>query len=284
MTTIKTNIINQKFAGAATRQSLLDVIFTEKANKPLIVFLHGFKGFKDWGHFPKVAAYLAKNNFNVLKFNFSHNGGTAENPIDFPDLEAFSENMISKELVDLNCILKWIKKEENNILSNINVEELYLLGHSRGGGVALLAANQFTVFKKVVTWAAVDDFISRLPNEIDLNHWKEKGERIVKNGRTKQDMPIKYSYVLDLLSKKDELNIELSVKKSKLPILLIHGEMDETVKLSAAKNIANWNKKASLKIINGGNHTFGGKQPYTENDLPQPTLLALKETIKFLNA
>ena len=45
----------------------------------------------------------------VLKFNFSHNGGTVEQPIDFPDLEAFGHNNYTKELDDLNQVLDWVE-------------------------------------------------------------------------------------------------------------------------------------------------------------------------------
>ena len=45
---------------------------------------------------------FAASGIAVLKFNFSHNGGTVEQPIDFPDLEAFGHNNYTKELDDLN--------------------------------------------------------------------------------------------------------------------------------------------------------------------------------------
>ena len=58
-------------------------------SNPLIIFCHGYKGFKDWGAWNLMAEAFAKIGFCFIKFNFSHNGGTIEQPIDFPDLEAF---------------------------------------------------------------------------------------------------------------------------------------------------------------------------------------------------
>ena len=52
---------------------------------PVLIFLHGFKGFKDWGHFPMVAEYLARSGFAVLRFNFSHNGTSPDRLTDFVD-------------------------------------------------------------------------------------------------------------------------------------------------------------------------------------------------------
>jgi len=54
--------------------------------KPIVIFCHGYKGFKDWGAWDLVAKSFANAGFFFLKFNFSHNGGTVEQPMDFPDL------------------------------------------------------------------------------------------------------------------------------------------------------------------------------------------------------
>ena len=32
---------------------------TTSLPKPVVVFVHGFKGFKDWGHFPLLADFFA---------------------------------------------------------------------------------------------------------------------------------------------------------------------------------------------------------------------------------
>ena len=67
---------------------LLDLYFEKnKQPKPIIIFCHGFKGYKDWGAWNLVAEAFSKAGFLFLKFNFSHNGGTLEQPIDFPDLD-----------------------------------------------------------------------------------------------------------------------------------------------------------------------------------------------------
>ena len=42
--------------------------------KPVVVFVHGFKGFKDWGHFPLLADFFAGQGFVFVKLNLSHNG------------------------------------------------------------------------------------------------------------------------------------------------------------------------------------------------------------------
>jgi len=38
------------------------------------VYVHGFKGFKDWGFVPYIGETFASKGFAFLTFNFSHNG------------------------------------------------------------------------------------------------------------------------------------------------------------------------------------------------------------------
>jgi hypothetical protein len=74
-----------------------DAHFNENGEqKPLVIFCHGYKGFKDWGGWNLVAQQFLEANLFFVKFNFSHHGGTVENPIDFLDLDAFAENNNSK--------------------------------------------------------------------------------------------------------------------------------------------------------------------------------------------
>src|SRR6187402_558735 len=85
------------------RPFLLDLTFIpDGKEKPIVVFIHGFKGFKDWGTFPLMAEYFAQHGFVFLKFNLSHNGTTPEDPTNFADLEAFGNDNFSIQLDDLS--------------------------------------------------------------------------------------------------------------------------------------------------------------------------------------
>src|SRR5690606_15053818 len=87
---------------------LWDAFFNaNQTQKPLVIFCHGYKGFKDWGAWDLVANHFAEAHFFFVKFNFSHNGGTMDQPIDFPDLESFAENNYSKELEDLDDLINF---------------------------------------------------------------------------------------------------------------------------------------------------------------------------------
>ena len=52
-------------------------------------------------------------------------------------------------------------------------DQIYLIGHSRGGGISIIAANEDKRIKKLVTWAAIADLTNRFSSE-ELAIWKKK--------------------------------------------------------------------------------------------------------------
>lgn len=249
-----------------------------KSKKPIVIFAHGFKGFKDWGHFNMVMDHFIENDFAFLKFNFSHNGGTIEDPIDFPDLEAFGNNNYSKELSDLKTVVDWIGNNKNE---EVDSSQIYLIGHSRGGGISILGSHEDSRIKKLVTWAAVSDLINRYTEE-QMAYWKKEGVLLIPNARTNQQMPLYYQLVEDVQNDINRFDIEQVAKKVAIPHLVIHGTADEVVPLSEAQKINSWVKASDIHIIDGADHTFGGKHPYNEADLPKDVLELLERTLSFL--
>jgi predicted dienelactone hydrolase len=180
---IKKNI---RINGKHNKPILTDLFFKESNQlKPILIFCHGYKGFKDWGAWNLMAENFANAGFFFVKFNFSHNGGTAEQPIDFPDLEAFGNNNYSKELDDLGNVIDWVS-ENSDIKNEIDLNEIYLIGHSRGAGIVLLKSDEDSRAKKVISLAGVSDYKSRFPKNQKLQEWEEKKVYFVKNGRTHQ--------------------------------------------------------------------------------------------------
>lgn len=270
---------NDIVEGKHNKPIVLDYGF--KANgtpKPILVFTHGFKGFKDWGHFNEMMGFFIEKGFAFLKFNFSHNGGTIEQPIDFPDLEAFGNNNYTKELDDITTVLDWI---ENHETEEIDKNQIYLIGHSRGGGIAILAAHEDNRIKKLITWAAVSDLINRYSQEV-ITQWEKEGVLYIENSRTNQQMPLYYQLAEDTLNNLERFNIELAAKKLRLPHLIIHGTADEVVRIEEAHQINKWSKDSLLEEVEGADHVFGSKHPYTETSFPDDVQLVLDKTLAFL--
>ena len=85
-------VLNETYIGSARRQALIELSIPEKFNQKLLVFVHGYMGFKDWGAWNLMKDYFLNKGFGFCKFNLTHNGTTVEKPQDFADLDAFSQN------------------------------------------------------------------------------------------------------------------------------------------------------------------------------------------------
>ena len=73
-----TTIINGKIPGPNGRPIVYDLIFETNGSKaPIVIFCHGYKGYKDWGAWTLFAKDFASQGIAFLKFNFSYNGGTS---------------------------------------------------------------------------------------------------------------------------------------------------------------------------------------------------------------
>lgn len=269
---LKTDFIIE---GKHQKPILIDVTYISSEEKlPIIVFCHGYKGFKDWGDWGLMANAFAEVGFCFIKFNFSHNGGTVEQPIDFPDLEAFGNNNYTKELDDLKSVIDWVF-EENKIKTVCNTNDITLIGHSRGGGIVSIKAEEDSRIKRIISLAGVCDFRKRTATVGDLTDWKKTGVKYVLNGRTKQQMPHFYQFYEDFIQNEERLTIKRAVSHLKIPHLIIHGNNDTSVLIEEAKNLHQWNPKSKLKIIDGANHIFNAKHPWGISEMPKE----LKEVV-----
>ena len=268
--------------GSAGKPILIDATF--KANtepKAVVVFCHGFKGFKDWGPFNKIATHFAQQDFVFVKFNFSYNGTTPTNPVDFDDLKAFGENNFCKELDDLSLVLDWIKKCD--ILRwEVDKNKISLFGHSRGGGIAMLKTAEDKSISKVISWASPANFLKTLPTGEKLEKWRSNNVVYIFNGRTKQNMPLYFQFYENCKANTKRLNIQDAVTRMSIPHLVVHGSEDPTVLLTEAENIKSWNSNTHLHIIDGANHVLSGFHPYNLDKFPKHLQEAIDSTIAFL--
>jgi len=275
-------IKNIRINGKHNKPILTDLFFKESNQlKPILIFCHGYKGFKDWGAWNLMAENFANAGFFFVKFNFSHNGGTAEQPIDFPDLEAFGNNNYSKELDDLGNVIDWVS-ENSDIKNEIDLNEIYLIGHSRGAGIVLLKSDEDSRVKKVISLAGVSDYKRRFPKNEKLQEWEEKKVYFVKNGRTHQEMPHFYQFFRDFEKNEKRLNIKKATQNLEIPLLIIHGNNDASVSINEAKNLHKWNSKSTFKIIENSNHVFGTSHPWDKERVSEELSEAIEIAIAFL--
>ena len=245
-------------------------------NAPLIIICHGFKGFKNWAFFPVLAEYLAQSDYIAITFNFSRNGIGADLQ-NFTELEKFEKNSYSHEIEDLKCVIDAVVSGEIG-KGLIDPEKIGLIGHSRGGGIALLHSQNDPRIKSLVTWSAIATVERYTPEQEKL--WKSQKFLEFENKRTGQLMRVGEELLIDIQKNKNRLSIPAAAEQIETPTLIIHGKDDESVPLEEAQiifdHLGSANKE--LMIIDGGTHTFGARHPMESMPTELETVFELTES------
>ena len=221
-----------------------------------VVVVHGFKGFKDWGFFPYLCRQLAAAGHAVVSFNFTRNG-IGSDPLEFTELDSFGTNTFSIELDEVRLILDEVF--DGNLLPRAP-RKVGLLGHSRGGGQAILAAAEEPRVDALVTWAAVSHF-DRWSDETK-EEWRELGRLWAMNTRTGQRMPLDVSLLEDYETNSARLDIPSAAGRIASPWLILHGLEDETVPPDEARALAKEAAHARMVLVNDAGHTFQARHPF----------------------
>jgi len=232
-------------------------IRTAGEHRAAVVICHGFKGFKNWGYFPVIAERLARAGCSAVSFNFS-GSGVGEDGEAFSEPERFGHNTYSSQLADLDIILDAVS---GGALS-LRPAAIGLLGHSMGGGVAVLQAARDERVRALVTWAATARF-GRLWRPDQVSSWRRSGKLEVANQRTGDILPL-YPDILDDLDRNaTALDVGRAAANVRVPWLIAHGTADESVPVDDARSLLAANSRAELLLLNGAGHTFGIAHPWS---------------------
>jgi len=264
--------------GAKGRNMLADLTFNDAdPAAPMVIFVHGFKGFKDWGAHNLVAHYFAENGFTFLKFNFSHNGTTIDKPTEFTDLIAFADNTFSIELEDLKYIIDFACSGS----AFPAARRVSLIGHSMGGGISIITAANDKRVEKLITFASISGFRKLWPREVE-RQWRIQGIRYIENARTGQQMPLKVSLLDDLDHHVIKLNITGKATYITQSWLITHGDADQSVPIKHAEELKAAQPNAQLMMLHGADHVYGASHPYPGETLPEHLAMFCDEAVRFL--
>ena len=243
--------------------------------RPAVVVVHGFKGFKDWGFFPPLAERIARAGMTAVTFNMSGSGVDAAGEPAHP--ERFGRNTYEAELRDTATVIEALLRGE---LGTAPPSTLGLVGHSRGGGVALLRAVEDDQVHALVTWAAISR-IDRWDAET-RRRWRTEGSLEIVNARTGQRIPVGTPLLDEVESAAERLDIERAARQLDIPWLLIHGTDDESVPLREGERLARLGgpEVTTWLPVDGAGHTFGAGHPWKP---PVPAAeLVFDATLQFL--
>lgn len=279
-------IYDHKFIQNRENRSIYFDLFApdkEIVNQPTILFLHGFKGFKNWGAWSDAMQWFTNHGFAAIAMNFSRNG-LGDNKNEFIKPEDFAEQTLTSDLNDVLDMLAAIKKNRT-LFASFNPYDIRLIGHSRGGHTAFTAtAENKEQIQGLVTWSAVANYNRRWSDKMKSD-WQTKGFTEILNARTKQWLAINKTVFDDSLLNQQRLMADIRASELEIPVLIIHGKNDPAVSIKEAQELykATASENKELILIENAGHTFETAHPHsTGQDFPEPFQHVLDESLKFL--
>ncbi|HET9274480.1 MAG TPA: alpha/beta fold hydrolase [Gemmatimonadales bacterium] len=244
---------------------------------PAVLVVHGFKGFKDWGMFPPFSERLARAGFAAVTVSLSGSGVDGDGRFTLPD--RFRRNTFSAELGDLQAVLDAL---DGGRLGVPPPTAVGIVGHSRGGGMAILLAERSRRIQALVTWSAIASVRRWTDDQVEA--WRRNGTVPVRNTRTGEELELG-TETLDDVERNERGSLDIGGAASRLvcPWLLIHATDDETVPFVEGKLLAAAAPvTARLLPIDGTGHTYGAVHPFqgTGPELER----VFDESIRFLSA
>ncbi len=229
---------------------------------PAIAMFHGFTGNKSEAHrfFVQVARALCKAGFVVLRFDFR---GSGDSDGDFEDVT------VPREISDAEQALTFIFS-----LPEVDDKLIGVIGLSMGGRVASILASMDKRVKYIILYSAA---LAPLKQMFEGIIGSEKLDRLNRG----ESVSLNNGWYLKkpFFDTVDETIPYEVMNKIKVPVLILHGDSDQTVPLEVALRgyeiIKDLNEKNKLHIVKGGDHVFS---------LKEHTLEVIKETVDWLKS
>ena len=248
-------------AGSDNQLIVGNVHLPDTSPRGVVIIAHGFKGYKDYGMFPRLAEAMAAAGFIAHRFNFSHSGMTDRiDTFQRPDL--FERDTWNRQVFDLRAVIDAVSRDE---IAGAGLPYV-LFGHSRGGVTALLTAGRFAhdpIFAPPVGIVTAASPATANPLS------PEEKERLLRDGfiespssRTGQRLRVGAAFITEQIRDPQSHDLVYQVARIRCPLLIAHGESDPTVPAAAAGVIARAARSpAHVIIIPEADHVFNTPNP-----------------------
>jgi len=247
---------------------------------PGVLLVHGFKGFMDWGFWPLFGERLADAGLAACRFNLSCSG-VGEDGETFSEKTRFEAGTYSRDLED---ILVMADRLARGGIPNASTKPggIGILGHSRGGAGAILAAARDPRVASLVTWASIAT-VHRYSLE-RIAAARERGGFRVENSRTGDVFHLGLGILDDIETNAADLDILSAAAGLEIPALVIHGDSDASVPFAEALALVEaLGDHGTFLPLEGAGHTFGAAHPMPD---PPPDILerAFEASVTHLEA
>lgn len=254
----------------------------------VVLFVHGFKGFRQWGFFPEAAKRIADAGLTAITLDLSSNGmrGTDDRVIDG---EAFTQQTITKDLIDAFRFLHWLFSDSiRNKLPELRSWDgtLHLVGHSRGGALVHLIAKQMLNsterhgdLGRCVAWNTIGTYTRWTARQRAV--WQADGAVKIENSRTGQQLFMGAAYPADIENNHYDNALIEAARQCSDRFLYVHGDQDVTVPLHEVKQfLASAESASPIQIVKNTGHTFGIVHPWQGSTTAFDTVM--NATLKWL--
>lgn len=251
------------------------VYYTAGNFAPLVIIVNGHNGFYNYGMFPFMQEKLFESGISSFSFNFSHGGITGDNDY-FDDLEKYEKNCMRLETEDLLCVFDNLPHRFDKY------SKLILLAHSLGGVPLLFGAKEALGRKVNIAGIILISAVKTLnfwPAGM-LKEWAFAGVFYKKNNRTGQDLPQGFEFLQEIIHSETSWNVGQAIKSLQVPVLIIHGDCDESVPMEHGRSLFEWsrsvNPRAEFRPVPNATHTYNTKHPF---EGPSAELIVMLETV-----
>jgi dipeptidyl aminopeptidase/acylaminoacyl peptidase len=225
-----------------------------KIDLPTVIVCHSFMAFKNWGFFPYVGEKFAEAGVASIVFNFSRNGVVGDEKR-ITDFGSFERNTFSQELEDIETVIYGICQGQIGA-GIIDPDRITLVGHSRGGGIAIVQTSADPRVRSLVTWSAISTFERWTDHQ--KNRWRAHGFLSLAKDTTASPLRVGRDLLLDIETQRERLDITEAAGKIRVPWLILHGTVDVTVHAKEAETLYEASNKTTteLKLLEHVGHLY----------------------------
>jgi dienelactone hydrolase len=233
-----------------------DVRWTEgpACGSPVVIICHSFMAFKEWGFFPHVAERFARAGLVSVIFNFSFNGVVGDGTR-ITDFARFERNTFSRELDDLDALADFLASG-GMLPAAADVRRIAILGHSRGGGLAVVHGADDRRVNCVVTWSAIATFDRWTAHQ--KANWRTTGHLPLAKDSAVSPLRLGVGLLDDVEENGPRLDIVRAGSRLGKPWLLLHGREDLTVPVREAEALyaASDKRLTELRLLDHVGHLY----------------------------
>jgi pimeloyl-ACP methyl ester carboxylesterase len=260
-------------------EPILGMTHEPVAPRGVILLAHGFKGYKDYGMFPRLATTMADAGLVAHRFNFSHSGMT-EDVSTFARPELFERDTWNRQVHDLRALLAAIA---DGTIAGRGLP-CFLFGHSRGGVAVLLTAGRMAgtpgapEIAGIVTASAPST--CRSMSDEDAQRLLDEGFIESPSARTGQALRVGSAFLQEQIEDPEGHDLLALAGRITCPALVVHGADDPTVPVECAKQIGGAVPGAEVRIVDGADHVFNTPNPMPDDAAASAQLQQLLDAMR----